>query len=345
MSVKQSSFEGLSNVLSFDEMLMSDASDIDVNLDNVRIVSQERKEFEDDDNSLAELGKSLRQRQLQPIVIRPINGFLESYELVAGERRVKAARLEGLVQLRARVMTLTDDEAIDARFAENVHRKNLTQIEEASRLQADIEKIGMKATLAKHNKSQAWVSKRIALLSLPKHSSRLVTEKISADPEVITQVATIEKRDSTAAAELVENLKQTRGKANAREKVAAVKSKVKPSTKANNGEAVGAVVPPVFVSRDALTKVYVKVFEKGMAPAKALGELNRDEREQAESWLSAFYDAGMQAKDVAHTVAQNLRRGVFSTDNEGWFAFAAFIEGVVADSTFDLVNIVGSAKE
>jgi ParB family transcriptional regulator, chromosome partitioning protein len=419
-AAKKNAFEGLSNVLSFDDMLASttDAEYIDVDLTQVRVNEQERQEFEDEDNQLSELGASLRKVQLQPIVIRAIEGFTEPYELVAGERRIRAARLEGLPTLRALVLTLTDEEADDARFAENIHRKNLTQLEEARRLQLDVDKLGMKGAMAKRDKSQSWISKRIALLSLPEHASRLVAEQISADPEVITSVATIEKRDPAAAKALVNDLKSTRGKSNAREKVAKVKEEVKPSTKAKkegkaskadkapvapsrsntegslatardtshtepsastvwptygagvagatgdtpdadaaeNADAIEGdatdgqshddhPAPTVFPPRGILTTAYINIFEKGVAPKKALEALADDEREQVEGWLRTFYDAGVQCKNVAHTVAQNMRKGIFGSDNEAWFALAAFLEGVADDTRFELVNILGSAKE
>lgn len=204
-----------------------------VNLDDVEIEAQVREEFEDEGNDLASLGKSLAKRQLQAIVIRPNRpGRDKPFLLVAGERRIRAARLEGLPQLRARVVEMDDQEAEDMQLAENIHRKNLTQIEEAKKIQRDLDQLGdTDAVLEKHHKSRAWLSKMLALLTLPEQAKRLVTENVSADVEVINTVKTIEKVDPEAAKELVDDLKATRGKQNAREKVQAVKDKVKPSKK------------------------------------------------------------------------------------------------------------------
>jgi ParB family chromosome partitioning protein len=204
--------------------------EINVSLDDIEIEAQVREEFEDEENSLIDLGKSLLLCQIQAIAIRPNHaGKDKPYLLIAGERRYRAARLVGMMELRARVMDLSDSEAADIQFAENIHRKNLTQIEEAKRIQRDLDKLGsVEAVLEKHNKSRAWLSKILSLLNLPDQAKRLITENVSADLEVINTVKTIEKRDPVAAGALVEELKEGRGKVNARDKAAQVKDQVKP---------------------------------------------------------------------------------------------------------------------
>jgi len=204
-----------------------------VNLDDIQINAQIREEFEDEDNSLAELGKSLRKKQLQPLVLR-LNeaGSEKPYLLIAGERRIRGARIEGLTHLKAYVVEMTDEEAEDAQFAENVHRKNFKQLEEAKKIKRDLDKLGsIEAVMAKHEKSATWISKILALLNLPDQTKRLVSENISADVELINTVKTIEKKDPEKAKALVNDLKETRGKSDARDKAAKVKEEVKPSKK------------------------------------------------------------------------------------------------------------------
>src|SRR5688572_18829892 len=72
-----------------------DVTEIDVPLDDIEVVAQVRETFEDpdDENSLANLGKSLRKRQAQAIVLRPNPRGTKPYELVIGGRRVRGARL------------------------------------------------------------------------------------------------------------------------------------------------------------------------------------------------------------------------------------------------------------
>lgn len=200
-------------------------------LDMIEVKAQIRETFEDDENTLADLAASIKARGvLQPILLRSnANG----YELIAGERRYRASKLAGLEQIPAYIREMSDEEAEDAQMAENIHRKNLTQIEEAKKIQRDLDRLGsIEAVLEKHQKSRPWLSKMLALLHLPEQAKRLVAENVSADVEVINTVKTIEKADPEAAKELVDDLKATRGKSNAREKASAVKDKVKPSKKA-----------------------------------------------------------------------------------------------------------------
>jgi ParB family chromosome partitioning protein len=195
-------------------------------LDMIEVKSQVREIFEDEDNSLADLAENIKkQGVLQPILLRPTD---DGYELIAGERRLRAAKIAGLDMIPAYIREMSDEEAENAQFSENVHRKNLTQIEEAKKLQRDIDRLGsVEAVCELHQKSHSWLSKRLSLLALPEQTKRLVTEDISADIEAINTVKTIEKRDPEAAQILVDKLKETGGK-NARDEAAAVKATVKP---------------------------------------------------------------------------------------------------------------------
>ena len=195
-------------------------------LDMIEVKSQVREIFEDEDNSLADLAENIKkQGVLQPILLRPTEN---GYELIAGERRLRAAKMAGLEMIPAYIREMSDEEAENAQFSENVHRKNLTQIEESKKLQRDIERLGsVEAVCELHQKSHSWLSKRLSLLALPEQTKRLVIEDISADIEAINTVKTIEKRDPEAAKILVDKLKETGGK-NARDESAAVKATVKP---------------------------------------------------------------------------------------------------------------------
>lgn len=92
---------------------------------------QPRKTF--DQNSLEELAQSIRtQGILQPIVLRPKNNL---YEIVAGERRWRGAQLAGLQQIPAIVRDIPDEAAVAVGLIENIQRRDLNAIEEASALQ------------------------------------------------------------------------------------------------------------------------------------------------------------------------------------------------------------------
>ena len=242
-----------------------------VYFDQIEVKGQLRQEFEDDENSLAELADSIKARGvLQPVLLRPNpNGKSKAaYELVAGERRYRASLMAELEQIPAYIRELTDEEAEDAQYAENVQRKNLTQIEEAKKLQRDLDKLGSTdAVLQKHNKSRAWLSKMLNLLYLPENTRRLVTENISADVEVINSVKGIERKNPLEAKALVDELKNTPRQGNAREKVAEVKDKIKPKPKLS---IVPAPAPISHQMGDVFAEAKIKLVD-GMASLGTVG--------------------------------------------------------------------------
>ena len=247
-TTKENAFAGASDALGagIDALFADQGAQYSViPLDMIEVKAQIREAFEDEENTLDDLAASIKARGvLQPILLRPT---ADGYELIAGERRYRASKLAGLEQIPAYIREMTDDEAEDAQMAENIHRKNLTQIEEAKKIQRDLDKLGsVEAVLEKHQKSRPWLSKMLALLNLPEQAKRLVTENVSADVEVINTVKTVEKADPVKAKALVDDLKKTRGKANARDKAAAVKEEVKPSKKpkAPKGDQGGTVATP-----------------------------------------------------------------------------------------------------
>jgi ParB family chromosome partitioning protein len=286
-----------------------------VYLDEIVVKPQIREIFEDEGHSLAEFADSIRLHGvLQPILLRKTDA---GHVLVAGERRFMAARLAGLEKIPAYIREMTDGEAEDAQFAENVHRKNLTQMEAAKKLQRDVQRLGsVQAVLKLHSKSKAWLSKALGLLDLPDQSKRLVAENISADVGLINMVKTIEKADPAEAMRLVDTLKSARGKKDARDMALLVKNRVKPVRKApqkaeeknagageafismpwdirqNDGAAHGmrdagpdSGLPAVKTLRDA----YRSIVGRGETPKAFLKKLSHGERSDAEDWLHGFY--------------------------------------------------------
>ncbi len=319
-------------------------------LDDIEVREQIRTEFEDTENTLDELAKSIAQRGvLQPVLLRPLADG--KYHLVAGERRLRASKLAGLTSIPAYIRDLTDEEADDAQLAENIQRKNLTMLEEARRLQRDLEKLGggLDALAAKHQKSKAWLSKILGLLKLPEQASRVISEKISADPEVIHGVRQIEQADPQAAAALVDTLAKNRGATNARKTVEATRERVAPKApkKAKAGASADTGAAMVATPRDrsfedpsrCLIKFRPASAELGMdgvwssmhysanTPAEALAILQRDEQQIVSDALRVHYDAGKQCRDVGRAVIEGLRKQIFATEGRGAFALAAFLAG------------------
>ncbi len=89
-----------------------------------------RRVFANDE--LDELAASLRERGIiQPIVVRPVRGVADSYEIIAGERRWRAAQRAGLHEVPVVVIEATDAEALQLAIVENVQRSDLNPLEEA----------------------------------------------------------------------------------------------------------------------------------------------------------------------------------------------------------------------
>lgn len=134
--------------------------------------AQPRKVFKED--ALADLAASIQEHGvIQPVLLRPAK---KGYELVAGERRWRAARLAGLKEIPAIVRNL--DEKTNALYAliENVQREDLNPIEEAEGIREIIEKyeLTQEETAKIVGKSRPYVSNALRLLSLPQQVKELV---------------------------------------------------------------------------------------------------------------------------------------------------------------------------
>ena len=89
---------------------------------------QPRQNF--DEESLKELSESIKEHGVfQPIIVKK---SIKGYEIIAGERRVKASTIAGLKEIPAIVRDFTDDEMMEIALLENLQRENLTAIEEAA---------------------------------------------------------------------------------------------------------------------------------------------------------------------------------------------------------------------
>jgi ParB family transcriptional regulator, chromosome partitioning protein len=134
---------------------------------------QPRREF--DEEGLASLAESIRSRGvLQPIVVRPLAGG--HYELVAGERRLRAARIARLDAIPAMVRDAGDWERLDLALAENMAREDLNPVEEARACAMLVEDLGLtKGEVGRRvGKSRVAISNLIRLLELPDEALELV---------------------------------------------------------------------------------------------------------------------------------------------------------------------------
>jgi ParB/RepB/Spo0J family partition protein len=140
-----------------------------------------RKHFSED--HLQELAESIKASGVhQPILVRPLPASrlestyrarsfgetLPAYELIAGERRWRASKIAGLVEIPALIRPLTDAQVLEAQIVENLQRRDLSELEEAEGYELLMQQSGMDAEIigSKIGKSRSYVYARMKLLAL-----------------------------------------------------------------------------------------------------------------------------------------------------------------------------------
>jgi ParB family chromosome partitioning protein len=134
---------------------------------------QPRRAF--DEARLAELAESIRARGvLQPVVVRPLAGG--AFELVAGERRLRAAQMTGMETIPALVRDTEDWERLDLALAENMARQDLNPVESARACAMLVDDLGLtKEEVGRRvGRSRVAISNLIRLLDLPEEALELV---------------------------------------------------------------------------------------------------------------------------------------------------------------------------
>lgn len=176
---------------------------------------QTRTEFNEE--SLQELAASIQEiGVIEPLLVRPLgNG---KFEIIAGERRWRAARMARLGDVPVLVRPLDDAMADKVHLAENIHRENLSTLDLAQRVQRDLEAAdGSLATVAaKYNKGKPWVSKLSAIAQGGQAMSELMGEGVTADRAVLAAVSSLERKAPARAKALGEQLKAAPAKSNKR---------------------------------------------------------------------------------------------------------------------------------
>ena len=132
-----------------------------------------------DEVSLDELGHSIRSKGiLQPLLVRPLVNH--RYEIIAGERRWRAAQLAGLERIPCRILEACDEEMMEIGLLENIQRDNLNPIEEAKGYQYLIELFHYTQEKLAHRigKSRSHISNMLRILNLPESVQNLVLDKM-----------------------------------------------------------------------------------------------------------------------------------------------------------------------
>ena len=134
---------------------------------------QPRKVF--DDEALMELANSIKEHGVfQPIIVKK---SIKGYEIIAGERRVRASKLAGMEKIPAIIRDFTDEQMMEIALLENLQRENLSSIEEAYAYKAMIENLHLtQEDLSKKvGKSRSHITNILGLLRLPAEVQKMVT--------------------------------------------------------------------------------------------------------------------------------------------------------------------------
>lgn len=136
---------------------------------------QPRKVF--DEEALKELSNSIKEHGVfQPIIIKK---SIKGYEIIAGERRVKASKLAGLEEIPAIIRDFTDTEMMEIALLENLQRENLNAVEEATAYKKLQETLGLtQEELANRlGKSRSHITNMLGLLNLPEEVQKALENK------------------------------------------------------------------------------------------------------------------------------------------------------------------------
>ena len=146
---------------------------VNIKLDELRPNPyQPRKKF--DDGALGDLAASIKEHGIfQPIIVKK---SIKGYEIIAGERRVRASKLAGLSEVPAIVRNLNDEQMMEIALLENLQRENLNAIEEAIAYDSMIKKleITQDELSKKVGKSRSHVTNILGLLRLPKEVQNMI---------------------------------------------------------------------------------------------------------------------------------------------------------------------------
>ena len=146
---------------------------IELNLDELRPNPyQPRKVFNDE--ALEELASSIKEHGVfQPIIVKK---SIKGYEIIAGERRVRASKMAGLTKIPAIIRNLNDEQMMEIALLENLQRENLSSIEEAEAYKTMIDRLGLTQDelASKVGKSRSYITNLLGLLRLPAEVQKMI---------------------------------------------------------------------------------------------------------------------------------------------------------------------------
>jgi ParB family chromosome partitioning protein len=197
--------------------------------------------------TLAELAESIKaQGVIQPIVVRPLGDpdgrGVQRYEIIAGERRWRAAQLAGLTDIPAVIRRVPDEAAIAMALIENIQREDLNPLEEGRALERLISEFGLTHQQAADavGRSRAAVSNLLRLLELPPEVCERLEKRELEMGHARALLGLPQRRQQTEVATLV-----VRKGLSVRDTESLVRRMVQPAKAATNGAAAAAADPNI----------------------------------------------------------------------------------------------------
>lgn len=317
-----------------------------IDLDVIDALPQVRTVF--DEEALAELAESIKLRgMLQPILLRNGQGKLGNrYTVIAGERRLRAARLAGLTAVPALVGDVPENLAAEMQLVENIQREELSLAETAAGVLKLFEQHQTQKPIADLlGKSVPWVSKHLAVATkLSWQASSMLTEGKTEDLELLLTMDQLFKSaiDITRVYDLKRKVEaKEAGRAEARELLATVRKEIEQreldakEAKKNkkqgtlNPEPKKAPEPPPWDARDELALLHDLLLEAGHKPIEDLiSHLDKEQLETMVCSLGPYWQRG----NAAHKGTAIVKMRALARFNDGeydtvTFEVAAFILG------------------
>src|ERR1044071_5926930 len=173
---------GLGALLSSDRTIDLGSEPSDVEIDSI-VPGPMQPSTHFDEESLQSLADSIRSHGIvQPLLVRRRG---DGFELVAGERRWRAARLAGITRVPVVVKEVPDENLLEIALIENIQRENLNPIEEALAYKKLIETVGLtqEALASRVGRDRSYITNYLRLLRLPDDLHQLVIEgRLSTGP-------------------------------------------------------------------------------------------------------------------------------------------------------------------
>ncbi len=178
---------------------------VEINLDELRPNPyQPRKNF--DEAALKELSDSIKEHGVfQPIIVKK---SIKGYEIIAGERRVRASKMAGRTTIPAIIRAFTDEQMMEIGLLENLQREDLSAIEEAEAYESMIKSLDLtqEELARKVGKSRSHITNILGLLRLPKDVQKLVIngEISMGHARALSKLSSVEEIEELAK-KIVEN--------------------------------------------------------------------------------------------------------------------------------------------